>query len=143
MRRCAASPARSPINVGWTTSPAVASNYWKRRPAASVALVRGNRDYTVLLTSYEGALDYSCDCPIGSDGAFCKHCVAAALAWLNRDAAPARPSVRRKAREVTLADAARILQLEDTNTLAKIMIDWAKDDVRSPPMRPDTAAAAV
>ena len=53
------------------------------------ALVRGNQDYTVTLSSDEGVLDYACDCPQGTDGAFCKHCVAAALAWLNRDAAPA------------------------------------------------------
>ena len=38
------------------------------------------------LAADDGVLDYSCDCPVGSDGAFCKHCVAAALAWLNRAA---------------------------------------------------------
>ncbi len=48
------------------------------------AFVRGNQDYTVTLTADDGVLDYSCDCPVGSDGAFCKHCVAVALAWLNR-----------------------------------------------------------
>jgi uncharacterized Zn finger protein len=31
-----------------------------------------------------GVPDYACDCPVGSDGAFCKHCVAAALARLHR-----------------------------------------------------------
>src|SRR6266542_3504717 len=53
------------------------------------ALVRGNQDYTVTLAADEGMLDYSCDCPVGSDGVFCKHCVAAAFAWLNRVAVPA------------------------------------------------------
>src|SRR5712691_3862330 len=53
------------------------------------AVVRGNQDYTVTLAADEGVLDYSCDCPVGSDGNFCKHCVAVALAWLKRAAAPA------------------------------------------------------
>ena len=45
------------------------------------ALVRGTVDYTVTLGAAGGLLDYSCDCPVGRDGDFCKHCVAAALAW--------------------------------------------------------------
>lgn len=92
------------------------------------ALVRGNQDYTVALTADEGILDYSCDCPVGSDGAFCKHCVAAALAWLNRDAKPAKP--QRKAKELTLADAGKILQGEDKETLVRMMLGWAEDDDR-------------
>src|ERR1700720_2478464 len=32
------------------------------------AVVRGNQDYTVMLAADEGVLDYSCDCPVGSDG---------------------------------------------------------------------------
>jgi uncharacterized Zn finger protein len=94
------------------------------------ALVRGNQDYMVALTADEGVLDYSCDCPVGSDGAFCKHCVATALAWLNRAAAPTKPSERGKAKEITLADAGRILQDEDRQTLVKMILDWAKDDDR-------------
>ncbi|MDP2864910.1 MAG: hypothetical protein Q8O90_01550, partial [Elusimicrobiota bacterium] len=27
-------------------------------------------------------ISYSCDCPVGGDGEFCKHLVAASLAWL-------------------------------------------------------------
>ena len=54
------------------------------------AVVRGNHDYTVTLAADEGVLDYSCDYPVGSDGTFCKHCVAAALAWRNRAVVPGR-----------------------------------------------------
>ena len=93
------------------------------------ALVRGNQDYTVTLTTDDGVLDYSCDCPVGSDGAFCKHCVAAALAWLNR-AVPAKSPARRKTKEVTLADAGKSLQDEDKATLVRMMLEWAKDDDR-------------
>jgi len=53
-----------------------------------------------------------------------------ALAWLNREAAPAQAKPRRKAREVTLADAAKTLREEDRDTLMRLMLDWAKDDDR-------------
>jgi uncharacterized Zn finger protein len=116
------------------------------------AVVRGNRDYTVTLAADEGVLDYSCDCPVGSDGAFCKHCVAAALAWLNRAAGPAKLAGRGKTKELTLADAGKILQAEDQDTLVRMMLDWAKDDDRlherlivyaARRSGPDSSAAAV
>jgi uncharacterized Zn finger protein len=94
------------------------------------AVVRGSQDYTVTLAADDGVLDYACDCPVGSDGDFCKHCVAAALAWLNRAAGPAKLPARRKAKEVTLADAGKLLQEEDKETLVRMILDWAKDDDR-------------
>ena len=112
-------------------------------------VVRGTQDYTVSLAADEGVLDYSCDCPVGTDGAFCKHCVAVALAWLNRTAGPAG---RGKAKEVTLADAGKVLQAEDKDTLVRMVLDWAKDDDRlrerlilyaARRSGPDTGAAAV
>ena len=115
------------------------------------AVVRGNQDYAVALTADEGVLDYSCDCPVSSDGSFCKHCVAAALAWLKR-AAPARSSGRGKAKAVTLADAEKILKAEDKDTLVQMVLGWAKDDDRlherlilhaARRSGPDTGAAAV
>ena len=115
------------------------------------AVVRGNQDYTVMLAADEGVLDYSCDCPVGSDGMFCKHCVAAALAWLKR-AAPVRSSGRGKAKAVTLADAEKILKAEDKDTLVQMLLDWAKDDDRlherlilhaARRSGPDTGVAAV
>lgn len=94
------------------------------------AVVRGNLDYTVTLAVDDGVLDYSCDCPVGSDGAFCKHCVATALAWLNRGAAPAKSAGRGKPKEVTLADAGKLLKAEEQETLVRMLLDWAKDDDR-------------
>jgi uncharacterized Zn finger protein len=112
------------------------------------AVVRGNQDYTVMLSADDGMLDYSCDCPVGSDGAFCKHCVAAALAWLNRAARPSRG----KKKQLSLADARQFLQTEDKDTLVQMVLDWAKDDERlrerivfyaARRSGPDTIAAAV
>jgi len=94
------------------------------------ALVRGTLDYTVDLSSDDGVLDYSCDCPVGSDGDFCKHCVATAVAWLNRDAKPTKAKGRGKVKEVKLADAAKILQGEDKDALVRMVLEWAKDDDR-------------
>jgi uncharacterized Zn finger protein len=115
------------------------------------AVVRGNQDYTVTLTADEGVLDYSCDCPAATGGAFCKHCVAVALAWLNRDRAVG-PASRGRAKVVTLTDAGKILQAEAKDTLVRMVLDWAKDDDRlqerlilyaARRSGPDTGAAAA
>jgi len=46
------------------------------------AIVSGAQAYRVRLRIEEDDLSYSCSCPLGEDLEFCKHCVAAALAWL-------------------------------------------------------------
>lgn len=42
------------------------------------ALVHGSEDYRVELVA--SAMSWFCDCPVGASGAFCKHCVAVAIA---------------------------------------------------------------
>jgi uncharacterized Zn finger protein len=44
--------------------------------------VVGTDEYKVTLKVDGKALDYACTCPVGEDGEFCKHAVAAGLAWL-------------------------------------------------------------
>ena len=94
------------------------------------AVVRGNDDYTVELSSDEGILDYSCDCPYGNEGAFCKHCVATALAWLNRPTEPAKAKRQGKVKQVTLADAREILLAEKKEEIVGTVLAWAKSDKR-------------
>lgn len=115
------------------------------------AVVRGNTNYRVTLAFEDRALDYACDCPMGIDGEFCKHCVAAALAWLSSEklaqgqgAPPSLPepalskqprvrlakSGRGNTREITLKDAGKILEAEDKDALVRMLLDWAKDDDR-------------
>src|SRR2546427_257310 len=57
-------------------------------------IVAGTEDYRVRLWTEGNDLSYSCSCPLGDDEQFCKHCVAAALAWLatakNEGGAPQR-----------------------------------------------------
>lgn len=52
--------------------------------ASSDWLVRGSDDYRVELAIEGGQLRAACTCPHAEDGAFCKHMVAAALAWRAR-----------------------------------------------------------
>src|SRR5215213_5603585 len=47
------------------------------------AIVSGQEEYCVTLGSTGGEANYSCDCPIGLEGEFCKHLVAVGLASLN------------------------------------------------------------
>jgi tetratricopeptide (TPR) repeat protein len=71
---------------------------------------------------------------VGVDGTFCKHCVAVALAWMNRQPQPLAPEHGGKAKrggirkEVTLADAGKFLNAEEKDTLIRMMLDWAKED---------------
>ena len=92
------------------------------------ASVRGTQDYLVTLALDEGVLDYACDCPIGSEGTFCKHCVAAALAW--RQQAEGTTKARSKTKPPTIAEVAKILQQECAETLVGLMTEWARDDKR-------------
>lgn len=46
----------------------------------AVATVRGTLPYHVELASDDGALSWWCSCPAAENGAFCKHCVAVAMA---------------------------------------------------------------
>ncbi len=46
------------------------------------ATVCGTDNYAVRLAAKDSALQHRCSCPVGTDGGFCKHCVAVALAWL-------------------------------------------------------------
>lgn len=85
-------------------------------------------DYLVTFSCSGYGFDYSCDCPQGVDGAFCKHCVAAGLAWLNRNSAATKAKTRRKTIEPTLAEAENVLLAEDQEIVVRMVIGWAKDD---------------
>jgi uncharacterized Zn finger protein len=90
------------------------------------ASVHGSQDYTVDLRGDDGVLDYACDCPVGSDGEFCKHCVAVALAWLQQQKRPAKPVS--ESRKITLADVQKVLLSEDKTVIVEKLIEWAEGD---------------
>jgi len=53
------------------------------------ARVQGSDEYRVTLRAVGRRLDADCTCPMGEDGEFCKHAVAAGLAWLAQRAGQA------------------------------------------------------
>jgi uncharacterized Zn finger protein len=46
------------------------------------ARVDGSETYRARLFKQGTRLDFDCTCPVGNEQRFCKHCVAAGLAWL-------------------------------------------------------------
>jgi uncharacterized Zn finger protein len=102
----------------------------------AVATVRGTRTYRVRLWLEDGMPMFSCTCPVGADGLFCKHCVAVGLAASDAGAGtidiarrPAADHVRAylegldKARLVNLLAA----QADDDELLrARLMVEAAR-----------------
>jgi uncharacterized Zn finger protein len=101
------------------------------------AKVYGSREYRVKLWVAEGDLDYSCTCPVGGDGAFCKHCVAVGLASLAQPDASLAASPGRERRSgkskkpaVTMDGVQAYLAKQDKNALVRLLMDQAMNDDR-------------
>jgi uncharacterized Zn finger protein len=88
-----------------------------------VAKVAGTADYRVRLWVEDGDLDYSCTCPLGLDGEFCKHCVAAGLAWLEDN-----PSEHAPGGPATMDDVKTYLQGQEKDLLVRIVMEQAMED---------------
>jgi len=82
------------------------------------ARVQGTHDYEVALEADGERLRFACSCPVGADGAFCKHGVAVALSWLRAHDAPGP----------TLDDARASLTSLPSQTLVELLIDHAHED---------------
>lgn len=99
------------------------------------AKVAGTHVYRVRLWVEKNNLDYSCTCPLGEDGEFCKHCVAVGLAWLQQEAANADTTcavLAGKAKSskpaVTMQDARRYLAAQETTVLVDLLMKHAERD---------------
>lgn len=117
-------------------------DYFKRGHVVSLdvfentlqAVVRGTEDYSVEITAKGDRLDFQCDCPLGDDEEFCKHCVATALAWVHRDAPAAESKIARKAqprttpRKITTQDIASVLASADKGALVDLILEWSQDE---------------
>jgi tetratricopeptide (TPR) repeat protein len=92
-----------------------------------VATVQGTDDYAVALADHGGRLASSCSCPMGQGGAFCKHCVAVALAVLaDADEEERDPAATRTGGSAPdIADYLRSLTHGD---LVELLLDRAQDD---------------
>lgn len=93
-----------------------------------VARVAGTQDYRVKLWAKGGRLDYACDCPVGEDGEFCKHCVAAGLEWLKVAPGDPKAGKKRGRAPTTMDDIRDYLALEDRAALVDMILDRCLED---------------
>ena len=102
------------------------------------ATVRGTMPYRVALWVDRGSVGWSCSCPMGDAGEFCKHCVAVALTVLEDDAGngPEIPPVDGRSADTgrTGADADaemhRFVASLEAEELAEIVLRQADEDWR-------------
>lgn len=94
------------------------------------ATVLGAEVYRVSLWVERSDVEYSCTCPMGRDGAFCKHCVAAGLAWLHESSE--QPAVQTWGRKptVTMGDVRRYLATQEKSALIDLLVQHAKENDR-------------
>jgi len=106
------------------------------RDGVITAMVRGTHPYVVRLQIDGGRLGHSCTCPIGNGGEFCKHCVAAGLAWLEAPEGFGHmeigrtPAPKPARAAVTMKDVQAFLARQQKNDLIKILLEQARDDER-------------
>lgn len=92
------------------------------------AIVSGQDDYCVTLRSTKGEIEYSCDCPIGIEGEFCKHLVAVGLAALKaKPESNGKPDTKRK-RAASGDDLRAYLERQDKETLVAMLARAAMED---------------
>jgi SWIM zinc finger len=99
-------------------------------PGAVLATVHGSGAYEVRLSDRDGVLAGACTCPVGQDGAFCKHCVAVGLALLADPAAADRDGPRRKrtASVRSKPDLRSYLGAVDPAELVELLLELAAED---------------
>ena len=95
------------------------------------ATVQGTDKYVVTLFMDGNVLTFECTCPMGAEGAFCRHCVAAGLACLAQGTETSRPKESTPLPPAaTLEDARRWLANQDKNKLVEMILDRAAADPR-------------
>jgi uncharacterized Zn finger protein len=93
---------------------------------ALLATVQGTQRYRVELWPGEGAIEHSCSCPQGRDGAFCKHCVAAGLALL----AVGGEALKSQPQPLSLDAIGARLESMDREALQSLLLEQARTDER-------------
>jgi uncharacterized Zn finger protein len=94
--------------------------------------VRGTHHYHVRLWAENGELAYSCTCPFHQDEAVCcKHCIAAALAFLDAEGGSRQGQTRsREERGMSMGDVEEYLESQDKASLISLVMDQADEDER-------------
>jgi len=107
------------------------------------ATVRGSAPYKVRLGAEDGEPAFSCTCPVGAEGSFCKHAVALALAATDPRSTQVQPveadvDVRAYLEGLAherLVDLVVELAAADELAFARLRLDAAKADSGPPPLR--------
>jgi len=104
------------------------------------AKVHGSRTYDVRLKvmpnkNAPASLDYTCTCPVGQDGDFCKHCVALGLAWLEKtdeieEAEFSEPSASTTNKKISDDDIRSWLESQDTKIILDMLMVQVTTDGR-------------
>lgn len=102
------------------------------------AKIHGSRIYETSLKVVrprqgEARLDYSCSCPVGHDGDFCKHCVALGLAWIDKmktSAAKSSTPASARSREISMKDIRKWLEAQDQKLILDMLLSQVKNDGR-------------
>lgn len=87
------------------------------------ATVRGTRSYKVRLWVEAGGPSFSCTCPVGEEGLFCKHCVAVGLVLTQEGGGPAVAGSGEWA-----MDLRSHLEGQDKGRLVELLLAQAEDD---------------
>jgi uncharacterized Zn finger protein len=92
------------------------------------ARVDGSETYRVRLFKQGTRLEFDCTCPVGNELRFCKHCVAAGLAWLMAQAEPSMEGDLdgSMGREDSLDRVGAVLDDLDAPALRALLLDEAR-----------------
>lgn len=93
---------------------------------AVTATVRGQQPYQVRLWIEGGGPEYSCTCPVGEGGLFCKHCVAVGLAFASRNEEPGAPGIAGD--DAATVDLRSYLHTQAKKKLVELILEQAQDD---------------
>lgn len=106
------------------------------------AVVRGTVPYDVSIGVRGGGLEWSCSCPVGEGGDFCKHCVAVALTI----SGAAKPAAERRspvaAAHAPSVDLRSYVASRSAEELVDLVMEWAEHDWRVHERLTARAAAA-
>lgn len=96
--------------------------------------VAGTHNYRVELWADDDEFCYACDCPLGLNDEFCKHCVATALQWLEQDmraaddARSGEETGTAAGRELNQPDYHDWVMNQDKSALVELLLDRAAED---------------
>ena len=93
------------------------------------ARVAGTATYRARLRVHAGRLDFDCTCPVGNELRFCKHCVAAGLAWILAQGGESEAGARPEPPENPMDRLRAHLEAQDAPALrALLLAEAARDD---------------